>query len=170
MEELTHWKKLHNPDYLGAYSLDPGKDLIVTIKDVRKEIVTSGDGKKEECMVMTFKENGVKPMIVNATNAKQIQKLYRTPYIEQWSGRKIQLYVEMVKAFGETVEALRIRRKIPAAARINTTCSDCNKPIEPFENMTAEQISQYTYNKYGKELCTECAKKIKEAGIAEDVL
>ena len=31
MAELTHWKKFHNPDYLGSYSLDPGKDMILTI-------------------------------------------------------------------------------------------------------------------------------------------
>ena len=85
----THWKKLINLDYLGAYSLDPGKDMILTIKGVRNEIVTGPDGKKEECMVMSFIEN-VKPMIVNSTNAKTIQKLYKTPYIEEWQGRKIQ--------------------------------------------------------------------------------
>ena len=42
----THWKKLHNPDFLGAYSLDPGKDLIATIKTVRNEQVIGSDGKK----------------------------------------------------------------------------------------------------------------------------
>ena len=41
---------------------------------------------------MTFAEN-VKPMIVNSTNAKTIEKLYKTPYIEEWKGRKIQLFV-----------------------------------------------------------------------------
>ena len=39
----THWKKLQNPDYLGAYSLDPGKTLIVTIKLLKKEVVTGPD-------------------------------------------------------------------------------------------------------------------------------
>ena len=121
-------------------------------------MIMSGDGKKEECMVVRFRESGVKPLVLNATNAKTIEKLYKTPYIEQWNGRKIQLYVEMVKAFGETVEALRIRRKIPAAARINTTCSDCNEPIQAFEKMTAEQIAQYTYNKYGKVMYRMCEK------------
>lgn len=29
----THWKKLTNPDYLGAYSLDdPSKTIILTVK------------------------------------------------------------------------------------------------------------------------------------------
>ena len=40
----THWKKLSNPDYLGAYALDPGKDLIVTIQSVGEERVT-GSGR-----------------------------------------------------------------------------------------------------------------------------
>jgi len=166
----THWRKLVNPDYLGAYSLDPGKDMILTIKTVKNEIVTGPDGKKEECMVMTFMEN-VKPMIVNSTNAKTIQKLYKTPYIEEWSGRKIQLFADKVKAFGEVVEALRIRPRIPAAqGKIDTKCADCGNEIQGFETKTPEHIAQYTYQKYGKPLCSECAKKASEAGKAEDVL
>jgi hypothetical protein len=166
----THWRKLVNPDYLGAYSLDPGKDMILTIKTVKNEIVTGPDGKKEECMVMTFMEN-VKPMIVNSTNAKTIQKLYKTPYIEEWSGRKIQLFADKVKAFGEVVEALRIRPRIPTAqGQIKTVCADCGNEIQGFETKTPEQIAQYTYQKYGKPLCSECAKKANEAGKAEDVL
>ena len=35
----THWKRLINPDYLGAYSLDPGKDKILTIKAVKLEMM-----------------------------------------------------------------------------------------------------------------------------------
>lgn len=165
----THWKKLHNPDYIGAYALDPGKDMILTIKSVKNEIVQGPDGKKEECMVMDFMEN-VKPMIVNSTNAKAIEKLYKTPYIEEWHGRKIQLFVDKIKAFGEQVEALRIRPKIPSQANISTKCSDCGNDIKGFENKTAEQIAQYTYQKYGKPLCSECATKIKEVGKVEDVL
>lgn len=165
----THWRKLVNPDYLGAYSLDPGKDMILTIKYVKNEIVTGPDGKKEECMVMTFMENQ-KPMIVNSTNAKTIEKLYQTPYIEEWHSRKIQLFVDKVKAFGEVVEALRIRPRIPAQTGVSTKCTDCGNDIKGFENKTAEQIAQYTYSKYGKPLCSECATKNKEAGKVEDPL
>jgi hypothetical protein len=166
----THWKKLHNPDYIGAYALDPGKDLVVTIKNVKVETVQGPDGKKEECMVITFMEKDIKPMIVNSTNAKTIEKLYKSPYIEEWSGRKIQLFVDKIKAFGDTVEALRIRPKIPNQTTISTKCTDCSNEIKGFENKTAEQIAQYTYGKYGKPLCTECAKKIAELGKVEDPL
>ena len=44
----VHWKQMVNTDYLGAYALEDGQDMIVTIKSVGKELVTSVGGKKEE--------------------------------------------------------------------------------------------------------------------------
>jgi hypothetical protein len=158
----THWKKLHNPDFLGAYSLDPGKDLIATIKTVRNEQVTGADGKKEECIVARFYEATIKPMILNSTNCKTIQKLYKTPFIEEWDGRKIQIFVDVVSAFGEKVEALRIRPSIPKSTVVITKCADCNADIKGYDKFTAEQIAQGSYNKFGKFLCTSCAQKLKE--------
>lgn len=167
----THWKKLHNPDYLGAYSLDEQKDIILTIKKIQLEKVTGADGKKEECMVMHFIENQ-KPMIVNATNAKTITKLYKTPYIEEWENRKIQIFIDKVKAFGEVVEALRIRPFIPKvtvpkqAEPLN--CTDCSSTIQAFGKMSAEQMAQYTQTKYGKPLCADCATKAAEDKTNDD--
>jgi hypothetical protein len=166
----THWRKLINLDYLGAYSLEPGKDMILTIKNVKNEMVTGPDGKKEECMVMAFMEKDTKPMIVNSTNAKTIQKLYGTPYIEEWAGRKIQLFADKVKAFGDIVEALRIRPYVPKQASISLKCTDCPNDIKGFNDKTAEQIAQYTYNKYGKQLCSACATKMKEKEDAQKVV
>lgn len=111
---LTHWKKLTHPDYFGAYALEPGKDMILTIKSCAIEIVQGADGKKQECMVIHFMENGIKPMICNKTNAKTITKVHKTPYIEQWTGKQIQLYAAPVSAFGTTTDALRIREIVPA--------------------------------------------------------
>ena len=110
----THWKKLCNPDYLGSYALDPGEDLIVTIKLVKKEMVNGPDGKKEECIVAHFKENNTKPMVLNATNCKTIRKVLGTPFIEEWAGQQIQIFSTEVKAFGEMVDALRIRPQKPS--------------------------------------------------------
>ena len=112
-ENKTHWKKLSNPNYLGAYALMPDQDMIVTISRAVNEDVVGSNGKKEECLVLHFKEKDVKPMILNVTNAKTIERIYETPYIEDWSGKKIQLYIAQVNAFGETVDALRIRNKAP---------------------------------------------------------
>ena len=101
---MTHWKKLTNPLYLGAYSIEDGRDLILTISNVREEPVMGTDGKKEDCIVAYFSDAD-KPMILNSTNCKMIQKLAGTPYIEKWVGLKIQVGVEKVKAFGDVVEA-----------------------------------------------------------------
>lgn len=161
----THWKKLTNPNYLGAYALDEGKDLIATIQFVRREMVTGADGKREECMVVHFVEPTIKPMILNATNAKTITKLYKTPYIEEWANRSIQLYVAQVKAFGEVTDALRIRPYLPKVKVKTETpvaCADCGTVIGPYGNMNASQMAQYTQNKYGKPLCADCAKKAAE--------
>lgn len=110
MQTNTHWKKLTNPNYLGSYSLDPGKDLTVEIVKVAKELVTGSGGEKEECIVATLKDQ--KPLILNKTNCKTIEKLVNSPYIEEWSGKKITLYAEKVKAFGEVVDALRVRKQV----------------------------------------------------------
>ena len=135
--EKHHWKKYINPDYLGAYSLDNGNggysDIIATIASVKVENVTGADGKKEDCMVMRFKENKIgavdmKPMIVNVTNAKTLEKLFKTPYVEDWSTRRITIGVERIKAFGDVVDALRIRNTLPRETGV-VKCSDCKSEI-----------------------------------------
>lgn len=110
----THWKKLTNPDYLGTYSLNPDEDLTVTIKEVTVEqVYNPSKNGKEECTVIHFKED-IKPLIANATNQKIIQQIYGTPYIEDWQGKRITLYIkDDIKAFGEIVSGLRVKRKVP---------------------------------------------------------
>jgi len=107
----THWKKLVNPDYIGAYSLEDGKDLVVKITDVKRQMVTSTGGKQEECTI-AFLENQ-KPFIVNVTNAKTITQVVGSPYIEDWVGQSITLYQAVTKLKGEEVECLRVRAEKP---------------------------------------------------------
>ena len=164
---LTHWKKLTNPDYLGSYALEPGQDLIATIKSVGNEEVTGSDGKKEICSVMHFVEN-VKPMILNATNNKTIAKLFKTPYIEEWAGRKIQIYTEKVKAFGDVVDALRVRSKLPQAQTESAAkCETCGKDIQPEGSLTSAQVAAWRKKKYGKALCSACAEAMAKAGDSQ---
>lgn len=165
-QTLTHWKKLTNCDYLGAYAFEPGQEMVVTIKSVANEVVTGTDGKKETCSVMHFVEN-VKPLVLNATNSKTITKLLKTPYIEQWSGRKIQLYVQGgIKAFGDIVDAVRVRAFLPVEQDLK--CADCGKKIEGFGKTSAETVAKHTLSKYGRMLCSECATKASEASKPAD--
>ena len=158
--DKTHWKKLENPDYLGSYALQPGKDLIVQIKTVgQEEVYNPTSSKKDVCTVAHFTDNSVKPMILNVTNCKTITKLYDTPYIEDWSGKYIAVYIAKVKAFGETVEALRIRTKVPTIEKL--VCKDCGKEIVAAAGKTARELADIAIKNCGRELCLGCMKKEK---------
>lgn len=162
----THWKKLTNPNYLGAYSIEDGKDLILTIKNVREEKVIGADGKKDDCVVCYFYEN-VKPMILNSTNMKMIAKLYKTNFIEDWIGKKIQVGVEQVRAFGDIVDALRVRKTVPSVKDEPSqtyVCESCGEALKPASGLSEAQLAAYTKKKYGKYLCAECAAKAKRDG------
>lgn len=162
----THWKKLNNPEYLGAYAFEPGEEKTATISVVQQEMVTGPDGKKEQCLVAHFQETDLKPMILNATNCKTISNFLKTPYIEDWAGKKISMHVEQVRAFGDLVDAVRVMKKLsvkssqtaPAALR----CAACGKEITGLAGYTAEQIAATNKQRYGKCLCVECGKKRKE--------
>ena len=154
---MTHWKKLTNPDYLGAYSLEDGQDIILTVDRVTTETVTGPEGKKEVCTVIHWKEKQ-KPMILNVTNAKMIERLLGTPYVEQWSGHRLQIGTEKVKAFGDIVDALRVRNFLPTVTQI--LCEICGKEITGAHGMSAEQLAEYTRKKYNRPLCAACATEV----------
>lgn len=142
---LTHWKVTKNPDYLGSYALQPGQELVLTIKSGGVESITGVDGKKEDELVIHFMED-YKPMIINSTNAKTITKLHKTPYIEEWVGKKIQVYARRIRAFGEDVDALRIRDFIPKDVEVDVT-----KAIESINSCTTLEQLKKTYMSLSKE-------------------
>lgn len=151
--EKTHFKKLRNPNYIGSYELMTGGspiELIVTIEKVVKEMVQNGD-KKEEAMVCYLK--GQKPMIVNSTNAKAISSSVGSPYIEDWVGKKITLYVAQIKAFGEKVDALRVKKEAVALPVLNSNHPKWNDAITALKagNTTIEKI-KLSYQVNEKEL------------------
>ena len=163
----THYRKLMNPEYLGAYSLEDGKDIVLTIDYIKVETVTGTDGKKEDLPVCHWKEPE-KSMILNATNMKMIAKVLNSNFVEDWSGKKVQIGTEKVRAFGDVVDALRIRRYAPkqtATAHTDLICEGCGKPIQAAYGMSAENVAESTAKKYGKRLCADCATA--EAGKAK---
>lgn len=165
--ELTHWKKLNNPDYIGAYAFQPNEEKVLTIKFVRREMVTGAEGKKEECTVVHFVENE-KPLILNATNGKMIAKIANTPYIEQWAGVRIILVVERVRAFGDITDAVRVSRKRPAPVGADKViCEDCKKEIAAYGKMTAAGVAEYTAKKFGVKVCMACGQARADAATKE---
>lgn len=114
MNNHTHWRKAFKSDYLGAHDLEEGQDLKLTIKQVTVRPVTNPTGKTEDCNVATFTDPKLKPMVLNATACKQIQRFSGSKFIEDWGNTNIQIYVlEGVKAYGEVHDVLRIRDMQP---------------------------------------------------------
>ena len=146
MTEKTHWKRLINPDYIGAYALPEGGDLTVKIDFVQVEEITGTGGKKEVCTVAHLVDQ--KPMILNVTNSKSIAKLYG-PYIEDWVGQRITLFASTTRLAGETVECLRIRPKV--AERVAKPITDVrlenaiksikNRPVQTCSALSATALN-----------------------------
>lgn len=115
MAEHKHWKADLPADYFGAQHLVDGKDIIVKIADVRTEQVRNQQGAEEKLVI--YFDGNVRPnkWICNKTNASRIESVLGSPYIDEWVGKKIQLYSEMVSAFGKTGPAIRVREFAPKA-------------------------------------------------------
>lgn len=151
----THWKKLTNPNYLGAWDFQPGEIRTLTIKEVKKEPVKSERG-TEQCEIVYFTED-VKPLILNKTNGKMISQVWGSPYIEDWKGKQIKLTVKKVSAFGEIVDAVRVVKERPTEEVI--LCEACKGVVQPIPGHTVQEIVNTTKLKYGRVLCLSCAKK-----------
>lgn len=169
----THWKQLQNNDWIGAYALQDGQDLTLTIDRAMQEQVTGNNGKREMCLTIHWLERDFKPMIVNRTNAKTITKVVGSPYIEDWHGRAITLYVDTTRLGGDIVECLRIRPYAPKQTRRTESksetplsdliCEVCGKPITAAYGKSAETIAESTKAKYGKAMCANCAAEANAA-------
>jgi len=150
----THFKKLRNPDYLGSWDLADQnglfKNKIVTISGVKKEMVHDGKGGQDDCVTVHFNE--CKPMIMNSTNLKTIHKSLDTPYIEDWIGKKLELTVEKVKAFGEIHDALRVIKSSLELTPNHAKWNGAKKALSE-KSVTIEQIKkQYTISPENEQL------------------
>ena len=163
MAEHTHWKQLVNQDYLGAYALVDGADMDLTIKSVDRDTIVGTGGKREEVVIAHMVEN-VKPMILNRTNLKSLTKLFKTPYIDEWCGKRFTVYATTTKLAGEVVECLRIRPTAPTSTTPKKiVCTDCGATVNAAGGMTAQQVADYAKQKLGRVLCANCIKKASAA-------
>jgi hypothetical protein len=112
-QKKTHWKSVaHDDRYIGAHSLPNGEDMTVTIVRVEEQQnVQMGGGKKEDLCVCHLAE--CKPMILNMTNRETLAELFKTPWIEEWPGRRFTVYASKTKFGAKMVDCLRIRPKLP---------------------------------------------------------
>lgn len=170
MAEKTHWKKVvSDPNYLGEADFYEGEEKIATIDFVAKnEKIQTAEGKSEKAVVH-FREN-LKPMILNVSRSKAIEKVAGSPYFEDWCGVAVQLYIEHgIKAFGDVVSAVRVRPRKPII-KTAVKCADCGNDIQGALGKGADYIAAYTKKKFGVCLCYDCASKrpSEKTGVVEN--
>jgi hypothetical protein len=110
--EKTHFRKAFNSPYLSS------ADIVDTVVLTISQVTLSGDQtKKTKDMFNTAffveteirKGEKLKPMILNATNSRTMKDLTGSPFIDDWAGCKVTIYVDNhVRMMGETVDGLRI--------------------------------------------------------------
>ena len=128
-EQNTHWRTFHETEFLGAFDLtEQGvEQKILTIKSAISKTVKDEKGRDETILSCQFNEEK-KPMILNATNCKAIQKVSGSPYINKWAGIRVTIYIKKgIKAFGKVVDGLRIKETAP---RVEVTQADLDNAIK----------------------------------------
>ena len=166
-------------EYMGVEDLEPGTEPVVTIAALYNGMITLARGKERHDVISFVEETvpgsikQVRPLVVNATNRKTLRKLYKNATAETLVGKKIKLYIDPSvrnPSTGEKDGGIRIRDKVPtgtsATAEVHK-CADCGKVIEGVAGYTASDIAKINKNTYGRELCAECSKKLKEKAKAD---
>jgi hypothetical protein len=109
----VHYMKLMNPDFLGSWDFNERERKILTIKDIDMREVYSQEKKgKEGKPTLIFAEN-VKPMILSKVNSKSIASALKSTLVADWVGKKIEVYTNWEKHFGQESFVLRIKSTAP---------------------------------------------------------
>ena len=145
MEQKHHFRKVYKSDHLGIADLEDyieeGKKLIFTIKEVKQQLGVSVAGKKIDANIAYFVES-IKPMVLNATNAKQIKAFTGSSFVEDWKNVLIELYCdESVKMKGEVVGGIRIK-PIQPIAKAKNPFTKANFEAAKKANATIEMIEK----------------------------
>ena len=107
MAEHTHWKTAFPSDYFGHQHMPNGDDMIVMIREVKQETVKSAHGSEQKLVAHITADP--EKWIVNKTNAKTIEKVLGTGYLDEWAGKKIRLYVTKTSSPEGLVDCVRVR-------------------------------------------------------------
>ena len=155
---LDSWMKIVDPNFINAELIgSEGAEMVVTIKDIDfAEYYDEGTKQKVQKQAVFFQET--KPLVLNKTNAKTLKRLF-SPNSDNPAdsvGHKVILKVEKVKAFGQKVDAIRIKEYS------EIKCADCGKPIMPWAGHSVSEIVDMGKKNCGRALCVDCMKKAKE--------
>ncbi len=111
-ETKTHYRKAFDSPYLSSADI-----VEPTVLTIARATLENDKTKKSKDVFNTayFEERELrpgeklKPMILNATNSKMLKSITGSPFLEDWVGVKVTVYVDKNVRFGkESVEGLRL--------------------------------------------------------------
>lgn len=153
MSEYKHWREYMDMPYLRAEMLAPKERRVLTIKEVKRELMPKLPGKHddvdEHCPVAYFEED-VLPMVLNVTNCQTIEELYGEGEPTKWAGKKIQIFATKTKVAGKLVPCLRVDKVKPTSTEITYSCCVCG-------NQMTKEAYDKSVARFGKPYCSkEC--------------
>ena len=156
----THWKALADTSqYLGKQHFGPDEKKDVTIESVEEQIVENHAKRTKDIKaIIYFVEPDVRPLIANKTNRAKIAELLDSPFIEDWAGRKITLWVDpkVPNNFDPSNPgAVRVWPKLPEEDHV--VCENCGVLIEAHDNYSVNKIVTRSRARWNMALCWDCS-------------
>lgn len=155
-------------EYMASMDIDAKIEPILTIDGLYYGECSLQAG-KENKYVISFAEESVpgilvvRPLICNSGNRDILKKLYGGLKNENLIGKKIQLWIDhrTRSPKGGVTDGIKIREFVPKSVSIK--CELCGKEVTSAHGMTPDKLVEYTFGKYGKKICAECATDLSKA-------
>lgn len=104
----THWQTVFNYEYL-----KPGhfteEDKVLTIKEATLKLLKNRQNPKGSEKLCLFFEEIETGLVMNVTNCQILSDITKSPNLEDWKGKTINLYVTKVNFKGGITDGIRIR-------------------------------------------------------------
>lgn len=156
--EKHHYAAVFKSNHLGIADLEEfiegGIIPCFMIREVKQEFGTTVAGKKGDFNIAYFVEP-IKPLVLNATNSKQIKKFSGgSPFVEDWKMIAVELFIDNnVKMKGETVGGVRIKPIQPnvnidishilKSKDVSFVRSEANKVLKSLNNAQKEDVRNH---------------------------
>jgi len=88
-----------------------GKEINVTIREVKNEKVFSQQTKKQEVVLVLYFENKEKGIIMKKTRSNDVVQITGSDDTDGWKGKTICMYTEKKSAGGEMHDVIRFKKQ-----------------------------------------------------------
>lgn len=109
---------LYPSKYLKAADIE-GHEPVVTIESVSVEEL--GQGEEKDTKPVLYFAGKDKGLCLNLTNANTIALLFNSDNTDDWMGKKIKLFVDIVAFKGKATKAIRVKNGEPLPVKPGAT-------------------------------------------------